>query len=526
MSNFFNVVEVVTSNNTSEIAFSVGTPDINDSGTISFYGLDSNNKQGIYKISSNGSLIPIVMDEESEEPFKPFNLNSTISLNNNEVLLYVADRIGPPVAVGNIELILNENGTTTIIDSVFQDRFQSRGYQDLYLNENNFTVAKTFLSAPGLSIEEITLINPNGTKERIAFSFANGGSNFSGLIDLGEFAFNNQNFVAYAATQATFDEFGRPINTENNIFITNGTTITLEDGVRGEDVALNDSGVLVYSTNEFTNTGANNAEILKLEGNNTTSLANTDGLFGSFAEISLNNQGETVFSAFLDDGKEGIFAGFNPFSDRIIAVGDVLSGSTVTDLEFSQEGLNNSGIISFKAELANGTLGIYQVNIRDRSTANIINGTTKADNLVGTEGIDLINGRAGKDKIQGLAGNDIISGGTGNDTIKGNDGNDQITGNSGKDILDGGLGSDTLIGGIGHDSFVLRVGEGTDLVSDYKDRQDKFILSSGLQFSDLTLVQNGNNTQIQLTTTDEVLATVNSVTVNVLNSEDFIVAEI
>jgi Ca2+-binding RTX toxin-like protein len=518
MSNSFDVVEIVTSNNTSEIASSVSTPDINDLGTIAFRGF-GNGDGGVYTVNSNGSLTPVVTNSQLEVG----SASVPISFNNNGTFVYVVDKAGPPFGVGNQELTLNQNGTTTIIDSVFQDRQRSAGYQSVYLNENNFTAAKTGLFGPGLSVEEIILIN-NGTKEIIASSFA--GRRSTGFTDLGDLALNNQNLLAYGGTKAIFDEGGIPIATENSISITDGTTITLEDGVTAGNLDINDSGLLVYSTNRFTDTGTNLAEILQRQGNDTTSLANTDGLFGSFEEISLNNSGEVVFSAFLDDGKEGIFAGFNPVSDRIIAVGDTLSGSTVADLEFSQEGLNNSGIISFKAELANGTLGIYQVNIRDRSTANLINGTVRADNLIGTEGIDLINGRAGKDRIQGLAGNDTISGGTGNDTLKGNDGSDRITGNSGRDVLDGGLGNDTLVGGIGNDFFVLRVGAGTDLVSDYQDKQDKFILSGGLQFSELSLVQNGSNTQIQLTATDEVLATVNSVTTNVLNSEDFLISAI
>jgi Ca2+-binding RTX toxin-like protein len=519
MSNSFNVVEIVTSNNNSEIASFVIAPDINDSGTIAFRGF-GNVDGGVYTVNSNGFLTPVVTDNQLEEG----SLEGVISFNNNGTFGYVVSKAVTILGVGDKDLILNENGTTTIIDSIFQDRLKSAIYQSIYVNENNFTAVQTSFSGLGLPSKEIILINPNGTQEIIASSF---GGRTSGLTDLGDLALNNQNLIAYSATKTIFGEGGVLIDTEDSISITDGTTIILEDGVTAGNLALNDSGVLIYSTNQVTNTGTIiSTEILQRQGNNTTSLANTDGLFRSFEEISLNNSGEVVFSAFLDDGKEGIFTGINPVSDRIIAVGDTLSGSTVADLEFSQEGLNNSGLITFKAELANGTLGIYQVNIRDRSTANIINGTTRADNLVGTEGIDLINGRAGKDKIQGLAGNDTISGGTGNDTLKGNDGNDQITGNSGRDVLDGGLGNDTLIGGIGNDSFVLRVGEGTDLVSDYRDRQDKFILSGGLQFSDLTLVQNGSNTQIQLTATDEVLTTVNSVTTNVLNSEDFLVAEI
>lgn len=51
---------------------------------------------------------------------------------------------------------------------------------------------------------------------------------------------------------------------------------------------------------------------------------------------------------------------------------------------------------------------------------------------------------------------------------------------------------------------------------------DKFILGEGLKFDDLEIVQNSNNTQIKLTETNEVLATLNTVTANFLNQDDFV----
>ncbi|MDJ0678398.1 MAG: hypothetical protein QNJ18_00885, partial [Xenococcaceae cyanobacterium MO_167.B52] len=70
---------------------------------------------------------------------------------------------------------------------------------------------------------------------------------------------------------------------------------------------------------------------------------------------------------------------------------------------------------------------------------------------------------------------------------------------------------------------ILRAGEGNDVIADYVDGVDRFVLGGGLEFNELTIVQNITNTQIQIAGTSEVLATLNSVTANFLNAEDFIV---
>ena len=98
-----------------------------------------------------------------------------------------------------------------------------------------------------------------------------------------------------------------------------------------------------------------------------------------------------------------------------------------------------------------------------------------------------------------------------------------MQGNNGKDTLDGGRGDDTLFGGRGKDSFVLALGEGNDSIADYRDRRDRFILSGGLQFDDLNFVQSLDNVRVELAATHEILATVNSITANALDADDFIV---
>ncbi len=143
------------------------------------------------------------------------------------------------------------------------------------------------------------------------------------------------------------------------------------------------------------------------------------------------------------------------------------------------------------------------------------------DTLSGGLGNDTLRGGADDDLLQGNSGFDLLSGNNGNDVLVGGNGNDKLRGDGGNDRLEGGFGNDTLFGGAGADVFVLNPGEGNDLIADYADGIDRFVLGSGLEFNDLTIVQNTNNTQIQITGTNEVLATLNSVTANFLDNSDF-----
>ena len=94
-------------------------------------------------------------------------------------------------------------------------------------------------------------------------------------------------------------------------------------------------------------------EIVKIDADGTrTVVADTRGEFSSFGgrPPSLNNNGDMAFLATLDDfTTTGIFVGSDPTNDRVISTGDMLDGETVTGLKFCEEGLNDSGQLTFTA---------------------------------------------------------------------------------------------------------------------------------------------------------------------------------
>ena len=155
-----------------------------------------------------------------------------------------------------------------------------------------------------------------------------------------------------------------------------------------------------------------------------------------------------------------------------------------------------SGTASFEYTLGDGT---------DTDTA-----------LVTVEVGDALAGGNRKQGLIGTAGDDVITGGNGKDTLLGNAGDDLLVGGNGKDTLIGGLGNDTLTGGNGPDTFVLAAGEGTDTITDFS-KADVIGLAGGLDVGDLSF--SGSN--IILSSTDEVLATLTGVDTTTLNTRDF-----
>ena len=151
-----------------------------------------------------------------------------------------------------------------------------------------------------------------------------------------------------------------------------------------------------------------------------------------------------------------------------------------------------------------------------------LNNRSTQDNIMG--GDDIIFGGEGSDRIGGKSGNDILSGDAGDDVIWGDDGDDIMTGGTGTDILIG----DNFSQGSGSDLFVFGNGDGTDTILDFEVGIDRIGLVEGeLLFDDLTLTQDGANTLLGMTSSDETLAILNGVQASALIESSFaIVADV
>jgi hypothetical protein len=70
--------------------------------------------------------------------------------------------------------------------------------------------------------------------------------------------------------------------------------------------------------------------------------------------ISLNDNGKIAYIAYLSGNpfRYGLFLGPNILTDKVIERGDSLFGSTVIDIQFWNNGLNNNDQLAFYARLA------------------------------------------------------------------------------------------------------------------------------------------------------------------------------
>jgi Ca2+-binding RTX toxin-like protein len=104
--------------------------------------------------------------------------------------------------------------------------------------------------------------------------------------------------------------------------------------------------------------------------------------------------------------------------------------------------------------------------LADLASATLNTGDARGDLFVGIE--DLAGSGFG-DRLFGNAMANGLTGGAGNDSLSGRDGDD---------TLDGGAGNDLLSGGAGADTFIFT--EGQDVISDFADGLDTFVLSGAL----------------------------------------------
>ena len=344
---------------------------------------------------------------------------------------------------------------------------------------------------------------------------------------------NDDNLLGFAVSSAGdfngdgFDDIiiGAPVADSANgeysgeVYLLFGKSNGFNADIDLTELDAND-GFIITGLNKFDQLGSSVSSAGDIDG---------DGFDDLIISAPLANSGSSAFN----NGEAYIIFGFNPLEETPEITGtsnnDVITGTTQEEIISGLRGND-----SLKGLAGDDTLsgGNGSDTLRGGTDDDLLKGQQGFDLLVGDRGNDTLSGGLGSDTLrggadadllQGNSGFDILFGNNGNDTLLGGFGNDTLRGDAGSDRLEGGKGNDNLLGGTGVDLFVLKPGQGNDRIVDYFDGIDRFILGGGLEFDDLTIVQNINNTQIKITGTNKTLATLNSVTANFLNADDFIV---
>ena len=377
-------------------------------------------------------------------------------------------------------------------------------------------------------------------------SLATGGGdiNNDGIADI-LVATNNddnpQTFVLFGNSAPNLDFNGNASGNNNNVsFDNNAITIsenlTLQDAnnrtLQGAAITISNvqDGIAETLTVNVGNTNIN----ANYNPTNGTLILTGEDTIANYQQIlqtvsynnTANNPTETnrIIEFVVSDGEA--FSNISNLVTTTITFGDI-----VTPPPSGTQGTAGNDIIKGKAiaDLIKGLAGNDSIqglggndNLFGDNGKDLIKGNRGNDTLFGGRGDDTLQGNKGNDLVQGNSGKDNLFGDSGHDVLVGGVGDDVLKGGSGSDRLDGGQGNDLIFGGKGADKFVLRAGDGTDRIVDYRDGLDKFVLTGGLDFSDIRTVQNINNTQLQVIATGEVLANLNSVTANFLDQDDFV----
>lgn len=177
------------------------------------------------------------------------------------------------------------------------------------------------------------------------------------------------------------------------------------------------------------------------------------------------------------------------------------------------------------------------LNVKGSAQNDSIVGGKLADVLLGQAGNDSIDGSFGADVLRGNLGGDGLSGGKGNDHLFGGKGTDSLMGNGGRDRLRGGTGDDNLWGHKGNDwlkggegadtfSFVAGRNEGNDVIVDFTDGEDIFLLvvrkegDSDPTFDDVTISAAGADTIVSVVGGTSIL--IRNVDSELITQDDFL----
>jgi len=374
-------------------------PSINDAGYVSYEGLVGTPTNylppsAIYNGNGNGSptaLINTNTYQFTDNTGKTYNsgIFYSPSLNNSGTTVLA----GAGYDFGTAQV--NASGPTAVIStngSINTVAYSSTPFVTSALDPNksindlsNQVATGSFVSAPGINKQGTTVYvagNSDGTSAiqtksssgvTSTIASTSGNSNFSNFL-LGGLDVNRGDGPFAKYTLPAINDKGAVAFNANlkdggkGIFVSDGSSpnTVIAETNNGPFTylslpSINNNGTVAFNAG-FTTGGA--AILKNTDGNLTTVVDTSSGsIFKDFkSDVALNQQGDVAFLADLNDGSTAIYTATGSGLEKVIAVGDPLDGSTVTNLFVAHTGLNNNGQIAFDAVLANGGQEVFRAD--------------------------------------------------------------------------------------------------------------------------------------------------------------------
>jgi hypothetical protein len=341
--NAYTFTKIADTNGLFREIFNFSSP-INDQGTVAFSAILDAGGSGIF--TGNGGAITTI----AERTDPSFNLVTT-ALNNEGTVAFYAF-----LEAGETRLFTGSGGTiTTIADT--SGPFSQIGNgapSNPAINDQGTVVFRASLRSGGEGI----FISSGG----VITTIADTNGPFSDFFYAASPAINNEGTVVFSAALDNGNE---------GIFASSGGAITTIAQTSspfscfGGFPLINNRGTVAFSAP--LNTGS--CGVVTSSNGVVTTIADTNGSFSSVSPYGIsvspygiNEEGTVALFAQLDAGGEGFFISSGAVTNKVIAIGDALFGSTVTSLYGITNGLNDSGQLSFYAALADGTQGIFRAD--------------------------------------------------------------------------------------------------------------------------------------------------------------------
>lgn len=317
-------------------------PSINNQGTVAFAADLDAGGNGIF--IGNGGAITTITDTNGPFSF----VYSDFSINDKGTVVFAAD-----LDAGGNGIFINSGGvTTTIVDS-------SGSFATVFtpsINNEGTVAFQAFLDTGGEGIFTSSggLVATIAETSDLFVRFFGPSINDRGTVAFGTllalssegdgiFTSSDGSIANIANDSGSFNDFGALYNAFPSIN-NEGTVAFGAIQTKGTGIFIGNGGVITSIA--------------------ITSISNPFFFSGFDFIPSINNSGTVAFLANLSTqpGAVGIFTLSGGVIDKVIATGDRLFGSTVTNLKFFREGLNDAGQVAFYASLADGTQGIFRAD--------------------------------------------------------------------------------------------------------------------------------------------------------------------